>query len=277
MKTTNKLTVLAVCLIAAAALVTTSCSGFGKDDFYGTWNSGNYTLDTGSHKGDTVNVTFYFSGTSENLLNGGSAMFYEEYTRYSGTDTSVDPVSHNFWWGNYKLSDNSGVTSGTLTLRYFYGYNLNQKDAKSVSDLVQIVEGDDPYTAFEKITPAATDFYDETLKTCSDVEKFTFALGDQDFFKGYQSLIATSVSQWSEFTGKETDTTLTDCNKGYTKDTPAEGTSWGKKDVARTFTLQDDNGSAVKVADSVATAAASTNVIGTTVDTTTVDPATLEK
>jgi len=234
---------LALCLIASAILVTTSCSGFGKDDFYGTWNSGDFVLDTGANAGTTANVTFYFSGTSENLINGGSAMFYEEYTRYK-TDGSV--AVHNFWWGNYKLSDNSGVETGDLTLRYFYGYNLNASGAKSVDDLIAIVTGDDPANAFESI--ATTDQYAVDTKHCSDVEKFSFSLGDRDFFKGYQSMTATSISQWSEFTTSETADSVGVCAQtnplsAYTKDSPCDGTSWGAKDTSRTFTLTNDNGS----------------------------------
>ena len=275
MKTTNKLAVLAMCLIAAAALVTTSCDGFGKDDFYGTWNSGDYVIDTGSHKGDTVNVTFYFSGTSENLTNGGSAMFYEEFTRTGKDSGKVE--AHNFWWGNYNLTGNSSVTSGKLTLRYFYGYDLTQTNAKSVNDLIALVEAEDPYTQFESLCPAGTDYYDVDTEHSSDVELFTYELGNQDFLKGYQSMTDTSVSQWSEFDGKETDKTQTNCNRTGKKATPIDGTSWGAKDSSRTFTLVADNGSDVTVKDTTITKKTSSSIISTMPVSEEVNPAALEK
>lgn len=238
MKTTNKLTVLAVCLIAAAALVTTSCSGFGKDDFFGTWDSGNYEFG-----GKYYKVNFYFSGASENLINGKNAMFYEEYTRY--TDNTYSKVAaHNFWWGVYGLSDNSGVTSGNLTLKYYYGYDLTQTGAKTVSALVStLTNSSDPATDFEKI--AKYDYYDATEKACSDVEKFSYTLtksSSAGIFDGYDTFAATAVSQWTEWT----DTTVTyegdACyDAKYTKSSPKDGTSWGDAGTERDFTLSSEN------------------------------------
>src|SRR5574344_299166 len=116
MKTTNKLAVLAMCLIAAAALVTTSCK-FGKDDFYGTWDSeytypGNTTDEdkaaqgsgyNSKFAGDKYTVSMYFSGKSENIIDK-SALFYQHLTHYDSTKTTKK--SETFWYGTYKLSEN---------------------------------------------------------------------------------------------------------------------------------------------------------------------------
>lgn len=253
----KKLTVLALCFVAVAALFTTACN-FGKDDFYGTWNSGDFEYDS-TH---TQNVTFYFSGTSDSLINSGKAFFWEHYTRSDGTET--------FWWGRYGTSDDSGVTSGNLTLRYFYGYNMKATGAKTLDELIALATGTDPETEFDNLANV-TDFYDKADDECSDVERFVFALSGQDFWAGYQQFDATADCEWSELNKAVTTGTTTAENYAtaysgttngssyYTKSNPKGGTSWGAQGTTRSFTLQSDNGSDYSQSDLEG------NIIGTVV------------
>lgn len=230
----KKLFVLAAALIVAVSLVTTSCN-FGKDDFYGTWNSGDF-----EYNGDTLNVTFYFSGTSESLLGKGKAFFYEHYVR-----TGSSPIK-TFWWGQYGTDDNSNVTSGNLTLKYYYGYNMTtNEDNKTLDELIALATGDDPVTAFDdgkgvgcvSSVSGVFDFYDQGNELCSDVEKFNYELSDQDFFKGYQGLTAVADCEWTEMGSTVTNATQFTDTDGYTKSSPRDGTSWGDKGNSRSFTL----------------------------------------
>jgi len=199
---------LALCLIASAILVTTSCSGFGKDDFYGTWTatysyptnqtdfdstypatSGVQTIAYASEKaGRDTTVTMYFSGTSEDLLKSTGASFWQEKISTKNSATVV----HTFYMGTYKLNDNGGVTTGNLTLTYQAGYDMT-KGSKTLDELVAMSAAD---LVALKSTDAAVDDAPENYDGANpDVEEFSFALTDKDFFKGYQSMSASAISE----------------------------------------------------------------------------------
>ncbi|MBQ5492042.1 MAG: hypothetical protein IIT68_08320, partial [Treponema sp.] len=113
MKMNKKSALIAVVLLSLTALLFTGCN-FGKDDFYGTWQTGEFVR---SDNQETVRVTFYFSGKAENLTTGDKAYFYELYE-------NLNDGRKTFWWGTYGLGQNSDVTNGNLTLRYMYGVGL---------------------------------------------------------------------------------------------------------------------------------------------------------
>lgn len=236
MKATKKLTVLAACLIAAAALMVTSCndptSSFGKDDFFGTWNS-SYTYPTDATTvpggkldttltGHQYKVTMWYNGTSESILKGGEGRFWQHKLHYKADGTTV--VSETFWTGTYTLSNNSGITTGYLNLKYEYGYDMKVGTLK-IDELITMAEADDYEAQFLNLcfenTDGEANLYNQTLvkvaaatgyykdskgivtvqvrkadeksdELCSDIEKFDFKLGDSSLTKGYQSMTATA-------------------------------------------------------------------------------------
>ncbi len=128
MKITHKLAALATAAVMTVAL--TGCPSFGKDDFFGTWVA-DYAQ--GSDKG--VAMTMVFDGKSENLFNGGDGLFCQSKVAYTavnaadaetGAVTGKTPRLVNFYWGSYKLKDNSNYTAGTISLTYMAGINLNE-------------------------------------------------------------------------------------------------------------------------------------------------------
>lgn len=226
MKNSKKLTVFALCLIAAAVLVTTSCDGFGKDDFYGTWTS-TYTYPTSeadfnttfgdaawkkdestgtvtttskydsAYAGQQFIVTMYFEGKSEDLLKTDGASFWQEKFRYTKAGKLA---AHTFYKGTYKLDNNSNVTSGDLVLSYRYGYKFASTDTVTVDTLNTLDFEDSAAVKAANLKGTVCDLYDADKKQCADVETFAFSLGDSDFFKGYQSMSATEESYYNEQT-----------------------------------------------------------------------------
>lgn len=215
----TKLAAVAAGLIVAASLAFTSCDGLGKDDFFGTWEA-NYTVtednvakgsddgtqeDKSSLVGSTVDITMYFDGTSEKLVNANQK-FYQYKIR------KVDDVikAHTFWVGSYGLKDNANYTKGTLILTYRLGFdNVSEDQANALGQAWLCSTAADAYEAvkdfYEVDEPSAEqeviDFLsgiaDHTYEATEDVEKFDFELGGQDFIKGYTTMTATAKDNCS--------------------------------------------------------------------------------
>lgn len=243
MKKTNKFAIISAFMLTLCALSFTGCN-FGKDDFYGTWQSGTFARPS---DGKTIRVTFYFSGKSENLTAGNKAYFYEYYENF-------DDGINTFWFGTYGLGENQDITNGTLTLRYLYGIGMEGKNGTPYSLDTLITDsqtvrfnkkGDNSITTFQnnyKDSKRYYDQFDETTATCSDVEKFDFKLDGAVAFQGYTQMVCTAKCQWWE-DGVTAANVSTGATSGSTKKNPASGTSWGKEGVTRSFTLTNNNGS----------------------------------
>lgn len=299
MKLTKKTLGIACAALAAAVMTFTGCDGFGKDDFYGTWEShykipGTKTDAAGAgwfrdQANCDVDLTMYFSGTSEDLLNKG-AVFYQNKIRHAADD-STKVAQTTFWYGTYKLANNSNYDKGDLILSYKYGFTLGSEQklvltedkdvpvkekkgdvtyvlkkgtydadvlsklalGKATTDYI-VNKGDntktcdDPenamyiaYTGFKTAGLAVQSKIEsvpagdgKTKLVCKDVERFTFELGDADFFKGYTSMTATEKDSWDE--------SIT--SGSGSKDSPVIGCSWEVK--SRSFNLAKDNGKDAK-------------------------------
>ena len=195
MKMNKKSALIAVVLLSLTALLFTGCN-FGKDDFYGTWQTGEFVRSDNQKR---VRVTFYFSGKTENLTTGDKAYFYELYENLAaGLKT--------FWWGTYGLGQNSDVTNGNLTLRYMYGVGLeNGNDFETLiadSQTVKVNKKNDPsITTFENKYKNSTrwfDQFDEENCKCSDVETFRFKLDGAVAFVGYTQMVCTAKNMYRE-------------------------------------------------------------------------------
>lgn len=216
----TKLAAVAAGLIVAASLAFTSCDGLGKDDFFGTWEA-NYEVtsdnvakgtddgtqeDKSSLVGSTVDITMYFDGTSEKLVNADQK-FYQYKIR------KVDDVikAHTFWVGSYGLKDNANYTKGTLILTYRLGFNNVSEDqanalgqawlCSTAADAYEAVKGvyttvSEP-TAEQDVFDFLSGIADHTYDATEDVEKFDFELGGQDFIKGYTTMTATAKENCS--------------------------------------------------------------------------------
>ena len=262
---------------ALLASVFTGCGGLGKDDFYGTWTT-SYTIPTAadtdsqgggynsSYAGDTVDLEMFFSGTTTSSA-FSTCVFYQHKQR---TDVDTNTVSHTFWVGTYNLSNNSELTSGDLELSYMYGYgwtgnslNASYSYTGSSGDIESgtITSVDDFVTSakaanwdfFEGISGVQSQVLTYNNKNyCSDIETFTFGLGDQSLFEGYKSMSATEkcwegyfvIDSESEPTTKTSGSgvsygTASSKPKKYTLD--SDSCSWEVK--TRSFTLSSDDGS----------------------------------
>ncbi len=216
----TKLAAVAAGLIVAASLAFTSCDGLGKDDFFGLWEA-NYEVtddnvakgsgdgtqaDKSSFKESTVDITMYFDGTSEKLINAAQK-FYQYKLRYTKAGALA---AHTFWLGTYELKDNSNYTKGTLILAYRLGFDdVSEKQADAlgqawlcstaadayaaVKDFYTVDEPDDTQDVIDFLSTIAT----HTYTADGDVEKFDFELGGQDFIKGYTTMKATAKENCS--------------------------------------------------------------------------------
>lgn len=184
MKITHKLAALATAAVMAMSFI--SCdellATFGKDDFCGTWVA-DYPITSGSFKGQNAAVIMVFNGKSESLLSEG--VFFQSKIRYASSEELKDDEGkvtatigknekmRNFYWGTYKLKDNSNYTAGRLVLTYKYGIQWNDGEEKvsigngtySIKDLASIVTGDS--TALQ----AAADL-DDTVDSFADADAF---------------------------------------------------------------------------------------------------------
>lgn len=216
----TKLAAVAAGLIVAASLAFTSCDGLGKDDFFGTWES-NYTVtndnvakgsddgtqaDKSAFVGSKVDITMYFDGTSEKLINANQK-FYQYKIR------KEDDVikAHTFWVGTYKLEDNTNYTKGTLTLAYRLGFdNVSEDQANALGQAWLCSTAADAYEAVKGVYTSASEpaaqqdvidylstIADHTYTADGDVEQFEFELGGQDFIKGYTTMKATAKDNCS--------------------------------------------------------------------------------
>jgi hypothetical protein len=216
----TKLAAVAAGLIVAASLAFTSCDGLGKDDFFGTWYS-NYTVtndnvakgsgdgtqaDKSAFVGSTVDITMYFDGTSEKLIDADQN-FYQYKLRH---DEDGELAARTFWLGTYDLKDNSNFTKGTLILTYRLGFdNVTEDQADALGKAWLCSTAADAYAAvkdfYEVDEPAAeqevidflSSFATHTETATSDIEKFDFELGGQDFIKGYTTMKATAQDNCS--------------------------------------------------------------------------------
>lgn len=216
----TKLAAVAAGLIVAASLAFTSCDGLGKDDFFGTWEanyevtndnvakgSGDGTQENKSSLvGSTVDITMYFDGTSEKLINAAQK-FYQYKVR--SKDGAVK--AHTFWLGTYELKDNSNYTKGTLILAYRLGFDsVSEEQANALGQAWLCSTAADAYEAIKDVyTSAPTPSDEQTVLAYlsglsdhqydedGDVEKFDFELGGQDFIKGYTTMKATAKENCS--------------------------------------------------------------------------------
>lgn len=225
----TKLAAVAAGLIVAASLAFTSCDGLGKDDFFGIWEANyevtNDNVAKGSNDGttkdmsevdgivgSTVDITMYFDGTSEKLINAAQK-FYQYKLRYTKAGTLA---AHTFYLGTYKLEDNANYTKGTLILAYRLGFNdVSEAQADALGQAWLCSTATEAYEAIKDAYSSATAPTDESQSVLDylselsdvqytdaegdnpDVEKFDFELGDQDFIKGYQSMTATAKENCS--------------------------------------------------------------------------------
>jgi len=216
----TKLAAVAAGLIVAASLAFTSCDGLGKDDFFGTWEAKyDVTSDNllqasdsrsdGTNRsgsiGSTVDITMYFDGTTEKLINAA-----QKFYQYKLRSKDGEIKAHTFWVGTYELKDNANFTEGTLILTYRLGFdNVSEDQANAlgnawlcstaadayaaVKDYYTVAEPSAEQEVFDFLSGIATYTCDED----DDVEKFDFKLADQDFIKGYQSMTATAKENCS--------------------------------------------------------------------------------
>ena|GEM_PF-5830148 len=235
----KKFALVSVLMLSVLSLLFTACN-FGKDDFYGTWQTGEFVR---SDNQKTVRVTFYFSGKAENLTTGDKAYFYELY------ENLTDNLK-TFWWGTYGLGQNSDVTNGNLTLRYMYGVGLeNVNDFEKLIADSQTVKvnkkNDTSITAFEDKYKNSTrwfDQFDEENCKCSDVETFRFKLDGAVAFVGYTQMVCTAKDMYRE-DGVDTRKINNGAADGSTKNNPEPRTSWGKAGDTRSFAMLRDNAS----------------------------------
>lgn len=160
MKMTKKLGLLASVLVGAVAMIFTSCDpdllrSFGKDDFYGTWNtidfdaSGNaqqyYVADNAKYF-----VQWIFDGSSEDLFSGNGTFKQILYkypenaavTEKGAVDTSkATPDKITFWYGAYKITGNSDYTKGKLYLYYEIGLDLKKAFAADKNLTLETIVG----------------------------------------------------------------------------------------------------------------------------------------
>ncbi len=216
----TKLAAVAAGLIVAASLAFTSCDGLGKDDFFGTWEA-NYEVtsdnllassdsrsdgtDRSGSIGSTVDITMYFDGTTEKLVNAA-----QKFYQYKLRSKDGEIKAHTFWVGSYELKDNANYTKGTLVLTYRLGFdNVSEDQANALGQAWLCSTAADAYEAvkdvYEVEEPSAEqeviDFLsgiaDHTYDATEDVEKFDFELGGQDFIKGYTTMTATAKENCS--------------------------------------------------------------------------------
>ena len=237
----KKFALVSVLMLSVLSLLFTACN-FGKDDFYGTWQSGVFARPSDQKN---IRVTFYYCGKSENLTSGKNAYFYEYYE-------NLDDNLKTFWWGAYDLGNNADITNGTLTLRYMYGVGVGEGTSPyTLEYLISMSDQnrDDAIDAFEnniKTTCASNgirfyDQWDDTNKKCSDVERFSFKLDGAVAFQGYTQMVCTAKDMYRE-DGVNTQNITTGAPDGSTKNNPAAGTSWGGVGVSRSFSLVSNNG-----------------------------------
>lgn len=196
MKLTAKIAALAVLAVATAVTFTGCPESFGKDDFFGTWET-EYVYPSSSddenasqsyvaeNAGKTYNISWHFDGRSEDLIKSGGAIFYQTLTNSGGTKS--------FWYGTYQLSENSGYSEGKLTVTYLYGFNTDAVTSIGVDKLIE-----DASNGMNTYASQATyDYKSETKKKYNnydcDVETFTFELGNAKA-SGYTSMTCTEKS-----------------------------------------------------------------------------------
>mgnify|MGYP006916143502 CR=1 FL=1 len=197
MKLTAKIAALAALAVATAVTFTGCPESFGKDDFFGTWET-EYVYPSSSddanasqsynsdNAGATYNIAWHFDGRSEDLIKNGGAIFYQTLKNSKGKKW--------FWYGTYQLSENSGYSNGILTVTYLYGFNLDTLNNVSFDDLIADV--DNKMETYKK--DASYDYVTENSSkiafgcTC-DIEKFTFELGNAKA-SGYTSMTCTEKS-----------------------------------------------------------------------------------
>ena len=168
----------------------------------------------------------WFSGTSENILET-AAPFYTVTKRYNSKATvgaaeeafdvstikAADVAYASFWFGAYKLENNSNYTAGDLVLTYYYGFTLNKADktdeegnayieysweskdgktTKTLEELIALATGKTPAEDLAALVPDNSAIVTINEKAYSqDIETFTFALDAPSLTKGYTKMSAT--------------------------------------------------------------------------------------
>lgn len=208
---------LAAVAILATALTFTGCESFGKDDFFGTWET-TYTVtrenfldankpgaDDSARPSDaigsTVNMEIYFDGTTESLFNKNGKRFYQYRVRKVGNEVK----STTFWVGTYDLKNNENYTNGDLVLTYMYGWSgIDSKDAEKIASLWTSDKCKEEEDIIEIFTNGTTvngktykAKYDYHSNTNKDVETFSFVLDAPSFTKGYTEMTATAKQNCS--------------------------------------------------------------------------------
>ena len=135
MKKTAKLAGLAAGLLAMVGVTFTSCDIFetyGKDYFYGTWqtldydNAGNEIKYYQGSNGQYYRIVWGFNGKSENIDDGGYfRQHLYNYGTEEPTDLSTAPIyRETYWFGKYDIKGNSGYSRGKYFMNYQVGINL---------------------------------------------------------------------------------------------------------------------------------------------------------
>ncbi len=194
MKLSKKLIAVAVAAAAIVSATFTSCEGFGKDDFFGTWCA-SYTVTPDNLAEGTgytwsnvknfpnVKVYMYFDGKSEDLVKSGGAKFYQYKIRYND---SGSVGMRSFWCGTYKLTDNSKYTEGKLHLDYLYGGHIVEGNLEGAIDAA-LSSNQSSVISYLKTSPAPT-----SNTSGTDLEIFDFSLGGASLFTGYREMSATA-------------------------------------------------------------------------------------
>ena len=207
---------MAAAMAAAAVFTLTSCEelGFGKDYFFGHWDSGFYSVDAETGAPDMITkdgeevpgvkdgktayrVQWYFNGNGDSILNGGKGIFYQirtEVSNYNENKFVDDPNDKNkedkksmiydgaidkksFYFGTYKTGENSGVITGRFELSYKYGYKLGAASSDTVyeDDLARFIEM--AMTQGKSSGNGAAKFMAEMISKIENVDKVNELLG----------------------------------------------------------------------------------------------------
>lgn len=160
MKMTKKLGLLASVLVGAVAMIFTSCDpdllrSFGKDDFYGTWNtldfdeSGNVQQYYEIDEGYKYVVQWIFDGKSEDMF-AGNGTFKQVLRKYPKTAKTNEngailetetPDAYTVWFGAYKITGNSDYSKGKLYLYYEIGLDLKTALAEDKDLTLETIVG----------------------------------------------------------------------------------------------------------------------------------------
>lgn len=140
MKKTTKLAGIFTGLLALVGVTFTSCDvlqTFGKDYFYGTWQTLDYNNDGSEikcYQGDNSNyyrIVWSFNGKSENIDDGG---YFRQHLYNYGTSaptnlSTASVTNETYWFGKYDIKGNSSYSRGKYFMNYQVGIDLDDQIA----------------------------------------------------------------------------------------------------------------------------------------------------